>query len=108
MSNLGERWKILERCLDKPNNSYSVETHALLSCFKVLSTSQGQLRIQPLRELMGGHGYSLYSLIGNYRNNNDMNVTMYTNYTSNNINTINTNINNINKFIIAYIVKEPM
>ena len=66
----------MEKSLDNPSNPFSIESHALLSCLKAISSAQAQLRIQHLRELMGGHGYSLFSLVGVLRSNNDMNVTM--------------------------------
>lgn len=34
-----------------------------------------QMRMQQLREVMGGHGYSRFNMIGSYRNNNDINIT---------------------------------
>jgi acyl-CoA oxidase len=73
---LTQRWEKMQNSLDNPKNEYSIETHALLSCLKSIGTNRAQYFIQSLREIMGGHGYSQYSLIGMYRNHNDMNCTM--------------------------------
>jgi len=42
---------------------------------KPVSTNQSQFRIQQTREILGGHGYSRFNMIGGWRNNNDINVT---------------------------------
>lgn len=42
---------------------------------KPIATWNSQERIQPLREIMGGHGYSRFNMIGNWRDNNDINLT---------------------------------
>jgi acyl-CoA oxidase len=42
---------------------------------KVYSSYNAQGRLQQCREIMGGHGYSRFNLIGNLRNNNDINIT---------------------------------
>lgn len=52
-----------------------VELHAVLSVFKPISTACVQARIQPIREILGGHGYSRLNKIGAWRNDNDINLT---------------------------------
>jgi acyl-CoA oxidase len=52
-----------------------VEVHALLSVMKPISASSAQFRLQQLREVMGGHGYSKFNMMGNIRNTNDINNT---------------------------------
>ena len=42
---------------------------------KAYSSWTAQGRLQQLREVMGGHGYSRFNMIGAYRNNNDINTT---------------------------------
>jgi acyl-CoA oxidase len=42
---------------------------------KPVCTGNTQFRIQGLREMLGGHGYSRFSMMGDWRNNNDINVT---------------------------------
>jgi acyl-CoA oxidase len=52
-----------------------IETHAIISALKPYTSALTQFRLQQFRELMGGHGYSRYSLLGGLRNNNDINTT---------------------------------
>jgi acyl-CoA oxidase len=61
--------------LSNPKDEKVVELHAILSVIKPISTWNVQERIQPLREIMGGHGYSRFNMIGNWRDNNDINLT---------------------------------
>jgi acyl-CoA oxidase len=42
---------------------------------KAYSGYVAQQRIQHCREIMGGHGYSRFNMIGAIRNHNDMNIT---------------------------------
>lgn len=52
-----------------------IDVHALISCSKPLITSKVQLRLQELREVLGGNGYSNFSNIGEYKGINDLNCT---------------------------------
>ena len=61
--------------MSNPKDDKVVEMHALLSVFKPISTNIVQQRIQGLREILGGHGYSRFNMIGLWRNNNDINLT---------------------------------
>lgn len=61
--------------LSDPKNELVTEIHSLLSVLKPVSTSQSQNRIQATREVLGGHGYSRFNMIGSWRNNNDINIT---------------------------------
>lgn len=49
--------------------------HAVISAIKAYSCSIVQNRLQQLREVMGGHGFSRFNLMGNFRNMNDINNT---------------------------------
>jgi len=42
---------------------------------KPITTNQSQFRIQQTREVLGGHGYSRFNMIGGWRNDNDINIT---------------------------------
>lgn len=42
---------------------------------KAYASSTAQARMQQLREVLGGHGYSRFNMIGFYRNGNDINNT---------------------------------
>jgi len=75
MFDLGIRWREILTSLHDPKDNAVVETHALISALKPMSTNIVQKRLQPLRELMGGHGYSSFSNLGNLRNMNDINCT---------------------------------
>ncbi len=66
---------LIQPFLSNPKNEKVVELHAILSVFKPISTAVVQARIQPLREILGGHGYSRLNKIGAWRNDNDINLT---------------------------------
>lgn len=51
------------------------EYHAILSCFKGIASSYGMLAIQECREACGGHGYSAFSALGDFRNKQDIHTT---------------------------------
>jgi acyl-CoA oxidase len=82
---LGSRWlkvlvsynslNIFKPIITEVKNPEVIETHAILSALKPYSSSLTQFRLQQLRESMGGHGYSRLSMIGAYRNNNDIHTT---------------------------------
>ncbi len=69
------RFLEVQPLLSNPKNEKVVELHAVLSVFKPISTAVVQARIQPLREILGGHGYSRLNKIGAWRNDNDINIT---------------------------------
>ncbi len=69
------RWLDAQPFLSDPKNDQIVELHAILSVLKPISTNQTQSRIQQTREILGGHGYSRFNMIGAWRNNNDINIT---------------------------------
>jgi len=57
------------------NSNNVIENHAILSALKPLSTWNSHFHIQRLREVMGAHGYSRFSLMGFFRDTNDANLT---------------------------------
>lgn len=61
--------------MSNPKDEKVTETHAILSVIKPISSNNSQFHLQRLREVMGGHGYSRFNMIGHYRNNNDINLT---------------------------------
>jgi acyl-CoA oxidase len=72
---LGMRWIEVLPFVTQTKNPLVTETHALISGLKAYSSNLVQGRLQQLREVMGGHGYSRFNLIGALRNNNDINTT---------------------------------
>ncbi len=52
-----------------------VEVHILSAVLKPITTSSTQSRLQELREVMGGNGYSKLNMIGFYKDNNDVTNT---------------------------------
>jgi len=72
---LMQRWLDAQPFLSDPKNDQIVELHAILSVLKPISTNQSQARIQQTREVLGGHGYSRFNMIGGWRNDNDINIT---------------------------------
>jgi acyl-CoA oxidase len=72
---LGLRWIEVLPKVTETKNPFVAETHALISALKPYSSSMVQGRLQQMREVMGGHGYSRFNLIGALRNNNDINTT---------------------------------
>jgi acyl-CoA oxidase len=69
------RWIEALPFLSDPKKDIVVEMHALLSVMKPIATANVQLRLQGLRELLAGHGYSRFNKIGQWRNDNDINLT---------------------------------
>lgn len=72
---LGNRWISILPYVTELKNPKVIETHAVISALKPYCSHLTQTRFQQLREVMGGHGYSRFNLIGGYRNNNDINTT---------------------------------
>lgn len=60
---------------DEPENPEIAELHAILCCFKAISSGYALAGIQECRESTGGHGYSEYSAFGRIRNGTDIMLT---------------------------------
>ena len=61
--------------LEQPDCEELHEFHAILSCYKAISSWYGVQGLQVCREACGGLGYSAFSGIGRLRANQDANVT---------------------------------
>lgn len=72
---LARRWNDLQPELLNKNSSRLTENHAILAIMKPLSSWNAHGHIQRLREVMGAHGYSRFSLIGFLRDCNEANLT---------------------------------
>lgn len=74
-----EKWKKMIGKLgseDANNNLEIKESHALISASKPYVTHKSQVKIQEIREVLGGNGYSEYAGIGELRGDNDVTTTL--------------------------------
>ncbi len=61
--------------MSNPKHPNVVELHIISAVLKPFTTSSTQAKLQELREVMGGHGYSKLNMIGLYKDNNDVTNT---------------------------------
>lgn len=74
-----DKWKNMIGKLgseDSNNNLEIKESHALISASKPYITHKSQVKIQEIREVLGGNGYSEYAGIGELRGDNDVTTTL--------------------------------